>query len=145
MADDHTPEQRSYNMSRIKRKNTAPEILVRKYLFSRGLRYRVDDRRFTGRPDLVFPRYKTVVFVNGCFWHHHDCESFVWPKSNIDYWTAKIKRNETRDALNTERIQQMGWKVIVVWECKLKTERREETLKTLYEHITADRSDDRRE
>ncbi len=140
MADDHTPEQRSYNMSRIQRKNTAPEYLVRRFLFSKGLRYRIDDKRFPGRPDIVFPKYKTVVFVNGCFWHHHDCKYFVWPKSNMEYWTTKIKRNEERDAVNIEKIQQMGWKVIIVWECELKKEVRETTLSNLYSQITLGQS-----
>lgn len=136
MADDHTPEQRSYNMSRIRRKNTSPEIIVRKYLFAKGLRYRIDDKRFPGRPDLVLPKYKTVVFINGCFWHHHDCKYFVWPKSNLEYWNAKIKRNEERDALNISRIHQLGWKVIVVWECELKKMNRQDTLDKLFLQIT---------
>lgn len=132
--DDHTPEQRSYNMSRIKRKDTKPEFIVRKYLFSKGLRYRIDDKRFPGHPDLVFPRYKTVVFVNGCFWHHHNCKFFVWPKSNTEYWIPKIKRNEERDLSNIAQIQLMGWQVLVVWECELKNNK-EEILLKLYNQI----------
>ena len=104
MADDHTPEQRSYNMSQIKRKDTKPEILVRKYLFSKGLRYRVDDKRYPGHPDLVFPKYKTAVYVNGCFWHKHNCKRFVWPSSNEEYWHKKINRNVERDAENTQTL-----------------------------------------
>ena len=135
MADDHTPEQRSYNMSQIKRKDTKPEILVRKYLFSKGLRYRVDDKRYPGHPDLVFPKYKTAVYVNGCFWHHHDCSGFVWPKSNLDYWKPKIERNEKRDRENYQKMTELGWKVIVVWECELKKETRDNTLDSLYQTI----------
>lgn len=135
MADDHTPEQRSYNMSQIKRKDTKPEILVRKYLFSKGLRYRVDDKRYPGHPDLVFPKYKTAVYVNGCFWHHHDCSGFVWPKSNLDYWKPKIERNEKRDRENYQKMTELGWKVIVVWECELKKEKRDNTLDSLYQTI----------
>ena len=138
MADDHTPEQRSYNMSKIRRKDTAPEILVRKYLFSRGLRYRIDDKRFPGRPDLVFPKYKTVVFVNGCFWHHHNCKYFVWPKSNTEYWYDKIGKNENRDKENIDKLKLMGWKTIIVWECELKNNR-ENTLSKLYGNIINDR------
>ena len=135
MADDHTPELRSYNMSQIKRKDTKPEILVRKYLFSKGLRYRVDDKRYPGHPDLVFPKYKTAVYVNGCFWHHHDCSGFVWPKSNLDYWKPKIERNEKRDRENYQKMTELGWKVIVVWECELKKEKRDNTLDSLYQTI----------
>ena len=94
MADVHTPEQRSYNMSRIRGKITKPEELVRKYLFAQGLRYRKNDARFPGKPDIVLPKYKTVIFVNGCFWHaHNGCKYFVWPKSNVDFWKKKINGN----------------------------------------------------
>lgn len=87
MADVHTPEQRRYNMSRIRSKNTKPEELVRKYLFSKGFRYRKNDARLPGKPDIVLPKYKTVIFVNGCFWHaHKGCKYFVWPKNNADFW-----------------------------------------------------------
>ncbi len=143
MSDDHTPEQRSYNMSRIRRKNTSPEMIVRQYLFSRGLRYRIDDKRFPGRPDLVFPKYKTVVFINGCFWHHHDCKYFVWPKSNTEYWVPKIQRNVERDVFNQASIRNMGWNVIIVWECELKKDNRTNTLEKLYKIITSqDRIDE---
>jgi DNA mismatch endonuclease (patch repair protein) len=95
VADVHTPEQRSYNMSRIRGKDTKPEELVRKYLFSQGFRYRKNDVRLPGKPDIVLPKYKTVIFVNGCFWHAHEgCKYFVWPKNNAGFWKKKIESNE---------------------------------------------------
>ena len=118
MADVHTPEQRSYNMSRIHGKNTKPEELVRKYLFAQGFRYRKNDTRYPGKPDIVLPKYRTVIFVNGCFWHKHDgCRYFVWPKSNIEFWEEKITRNVNRDNDNYQKLKEMGWNVLIVWEC----------------------------
>lgn len=129
MADVHTPEQRSYNMSRIRGKNTKPEELVRKYLFSQGFRYRKNDSRLPGKPDIVLPKYKTVIFVNGCFWHGHDgCRYFVWPKNNAEFWKAKISGNIQRDAQCVRLLKEQGWNVIVVWECELKKANREATL-----------------
>ena len=118
---DHlTPEQRHYNMSQIHGKDTKPEILVRKYLFSMGLRYRKNDRRLPGHPDMVFPKYRTVIFVNGCFWHGHEgCSRFRMPGSNIGFWEAKIKRNRERDERVIAELESMGWRVIVVWECEI--------------------------
>ena len=98
MADNHTKEVRSRNMSHIRSKNTKPEEKVRKYLFSKGFRYRKNVRTLPGCPDIVLPKYKTVIFVNGCFWHKHDCPRFVWPSSNEDYWIPKIQRNVERDS-----------------------------------------------
>ncbi len=121
MADNHSKEVRSYNMSRIRSKNTKPEELVRKYLFSKGFRYRKNVRTLPGCPDIVLPKYKTVIFVNGCFWHKHDCPRFVWPSTNREYWEPKILRNVERDKENCALLQSQGWNVIVVWECELKT------------------------
>lgn len=118
--DNHTPEQRHFNMSRITNKNTKPEEKVKKYLFSQGFRYRKNDKRYPGRPDIVLPKYNTIIFVNGCFWHMHDCKDFVLPKSNLDYWMPKLEKNKLRDKENIEKLKSMGWKVIVVWECYLK-------------------------
>ena len=98
MADNHTKEIRSMNMSHIRSKNTKPEEIVRKYLFSKGLRYRKNVRKLPGCPDIVLKKYKVVIFVNGCFWHKHDCGRFVWPSSNVEYWSKKINRNVERDA-----------------------------------------------
>ena len=109
-------------MSRIRSTNTKPEILVRKYLFAQGFRFRKNDKRLPGCPDIVLPKYKTVMFVNGCFWHKHECSRFVWPASNTDYWYAKIMKNVERDAENYQRLEADGWQVIVVWECQLKKE-----------------------
>ena len=120
MADNHSKEVRSMNMSHIRSKNTKPEEKVRKYLFSKGFRYRKNVRNLPGCPDIVLPKYKTVIFVNGCFWHKHDCPRFVWPTSNEDYWIPKISRNVERDQKNHELLQQLGWHVIVIWECELK-------------------------
>lgn len=136
MADNHTKEARSRNMSHIRSSNTKPEEKVRKYLFSCGLRYRKNVRRLPGCPDLVFPKYKTVVFVNGCFWHHHDCGRFVWPSSNIEYWKKKIDGNVERDDKNKLLLEQQGWRVITIWECQLKPLLADESLKRLYEEIT---------
>lgn len=135
MADNHTTEVRSFNMSRIRSKNTKPEEMVRKYLFSRGLRYRKNVKTLPGCPDVVFPKYKTVVFVNGCFWHKHDCGKFVWPSSNEDYWRKKIERNVERDAENQTALKNAGWKVMVIWECQLKKKNAQENLEHLYNEI----------
>lgn len=137
MADNHTPQVRSYNMSHIKSKNTKPEEIVCKYLFSRGLRYRKNDKRYAGNPDIVLPKYKTVIFVNGCFWHCHEgCSGFVMPKSRLDYWQPKLERNKERDAENTAKLQKQGWHVIIVWECELRKKYRMERLTRLYNEIT---------
>lgn len=119
--DVHDKKTRSYNMSQIKGKNTKPEELVRKYLFSQGFRYRKNDKKLPGSPDIVLPKYKTVIFVNGCFWHGHEgCKYFVWPKSNEEFWKKKIETNVSRDKQKTKVLEELGWKVIVVWECDLK-------------------------
>lgn len=118
--DNHSKEVRSYNMSRIRSTNSKPEEIVRKYLFANGFRYRKNDKRYPGKPDIVLPKYKTVIFVHGCFWHMHDCGRFVWPTSNEEYWKTKIARNIERDKSNVTALEQAGWNVLVVWECELK-------------------------
>lgn len=124
MADVHNKQTRSYNMSRIKAKNTKPEILVRKFLFANGFRFRIHDKRYPGKPDIVLPKYKTVIFVNGCFWHgHQDCRYFVLPKSNTEFWNGKITSNIKKDILNRVKLIELGWRVIVVWECELREEK----------------------
>jgi len=136
MSDCHNKETRSYNMSQIRSTNTKPEELVRKYLFSRGFRYRKNDKRYPGKPDIVLPKYKTVIFVNGCFWHKHEgCRYFVWPKSNIEFWEEKITRNVNRDNDNYRMLKEMGWNVLIVWECELKKDVRENSLRVLCENI----------
>lgn len=130
--DVHDKETRSYNMSCIKGKNTRPEEIVRKYLFSQGFRYRKNDKRLPGTPDIVLPKYKTVIFVNGCFWHGHEgCRYFVIPKTNTEFWTNKIETNRKRDIRKINDLQTLGWKVIVVWECQLKKEKTDITLNNL--------------
>ena len=119
--DNHTQEQRHYNMSQIKSKNTKPEDFVRKYLFANGFRFRKNDKRYAGHPDIVLPKYKTIIFINGCFWHMHDCKDFVLPKSNLEYWIPKLERNKKRDESNIHLLQSEGWHVIIIWECELKT------------------------
>lgn len=120
MADKHSKEVRSYNMSRIRSRDTKPEEIVRKYLFAQGFRYRKNDVKLPGKPDVVLPKYRTVVFVNGCFWHHHDCRYFVWPQSNAEFWKEKIMHNVERDQRNIRNLETRGWKTITVWECDLK-------------------------
>jgi len=134
--DNHSKEVRSYNMSRIRSKNTKPEELVRKYLFSRGFRYRKNDIRYPGKPDIVLPKYRTIVFVHGCFWHCHEgCSDYVVPKSNADYWVPKLKRNCLRDASNIAALQAAGWHIIIVWECELKKAVQGERFDRLYHEI----------
>lgn len=134
--DIHDSKTRSYNMSRIRGKNTKPEEIVCKYLFSQGFRYRKNVRKLPGTPDIVLPKYRTVIFVNGCFWHgHKDCRYFVVPKTNTEFWLDKISANINRDEKNINKLIETQWKVIVIWECQLKNGKSDETLKTLVENI----------
>ena len=133
MADNHSKEARSRNMSHIRSKDTKPEVAVRKYLFSKGFRYRKNVGNLPGCPDIVLPKYKTVIFVNGCFWHKHDCPRFVWPSSNQEYWRAKIEKNVERDKKNYRLLESKGWSVILIWECMLKKKVFEETMHELTE------------
>lgn len=139
MADVMTSEQRSRCMAAVKGKDTKPEMIVRKYLFSRGLRFRVQVRKLPGNPDIVLPKYKTVVFVNGCFWHGHEgCKYFRLPKSNVEFWKEKIERNIERDKESMQALFDLGWKVVRVWECELRNKaNREETLNKIYTSITS--------
>ena len=132
MTDVHDEKTRSFNMSQIKGKNTKPEILIRKFLFSRGYRFRLYDKRLPGKPDLVLPKYRTVIFVNGCFWHGHEgCKYFILPKSNAEWWKAKIEDTVNRDRKSLTQLKELGWKSIVIWECELKPDRRLETLEKI--------------
>lgn len=137
MADTMTPEQRSRCMAAIKGKDTKPEMTVRRYLFSKGLRYRVNNRKLPGAPDIVLKKYKTVVFVDGCFWHGHEgCRYFRMPRSNTAFWRHKIAMNYARDYANNIELELAGWRVIRIWECEIKSkERRERTLSNLYRQI----------
>ncbi|CDC56690.1 dNA mismatch endonuclease Vsr [Phocaeicola coprophilus CAG:333] len=130
--DRLTKEQRHKNMAAIHSKDTKPEILVRKFLFSRGFRYRLNHPLLPGKPDIVLRKYKTCIFINGCFWHGHDgCKYFVMPKTRIDFWQAKIERNKERDSENQRKLASMGWHCITIWECQLKPKVREATLESL--------------
>lgn len=125
-------------MSRISGKDTKPEVLVRKYLFSKGFRYRKNDAKLPGKPDIVLAKYKTVIFVNGCFWHgHKGCRYFVWPKNNAEFWRAKILGNVERDKRTYCQLNKLGWRVIVVWECELKKGTAEIRLDKLIQEIKA--------
>lgn len=135
MVDNHTKEIRSMNMSHIKSKNTKPEEIVCKYLFSKGLRYRKNVKELPGCPDIVLKKYKTVVFVNGCFWHKHDCGRFVWPSSNVEYWHNKINRNVERDVKDAALLTKEGWRVLTIWECQLKRKVVDQNLMILYNKI----------
>ena len=128
-------------MSRIRSTNSKPEEIVRKYLFAKGFRYRKNVKKLPGCPDIVLPKYKTVIFVNGCFWHKHDCPRFVWPSSNREYWIPKIQKNVERDNLNSIELQNMGWRIITVWECELKKKNRENRLEKLETEIKKEDSD----
>lgn len=129
--DKLTAEQRHRNMAAIRSKDTKPEITVRKYLFSRGFRYRLNHPRLPGHPDIVLLRYRTVIFVNGCFWHGHDCKNYRIPKTNTEFWTAKITRNQARDVKEQRQLAAMGWHCITIWECELKPKVRYQTLTAL--------------
>ena len=137
MADNHSKEVRSMNMSRIRSTNSKPEEIVRKYLFSKGFRYRKNVKKLPGCPDIVLPKYKTVIFVNGCFWHKHDCPRFVWPSSNQEYWKPKILRNVERDKNICRELSSMGWNVITIWECELKKKVFEGTMERVILQITS--------
>ncbi|MFZ6011422.1 MAG: very short patch repair endonuclease [Bacteroidota bacterium] len=136
MADVHSKETRSFNMSRIKGKNTLPEILVRKFLFARGFRYKIHDKALPGRPDLVFPMYSMVVFIHGCYWHGHEgCKYFVVPKTRTNWWINKINANKLRYKQNVTALKNHGWKVLTVWECELKDDKKIKTLENLARNI----------
>jgi DNA mismatch endonuclease (patch repair protein) len=136
MTDVHSKEVRSYNMSRIKSKDTKPELIVRKFLFSKGYRYRLHYKKLPGKPDLVLPKYKTVIFINGCFWHAHgECKYAVTPKSNQEYWLPKIEKNKGKDIVAYQQLAKMNWKVIVIWECMLKKNEQSGTLESLAENL----------
>lgn len=122
MADKLTKERRSWNMSRIRGKDTGPEKTVRSLLHRLGYRFRLQRKDLPGRPDIVLPKYRTVIFVHGCFWHSHGCKDSGIPKTNPDFWREKLELNKLRDERNRLKLEELGWKVLVVWECELKAE-----------------------
>ncbi|ROH94823.1 DNA mismatch endonuclease Vsr [Chryseobacterium cucumeris] len=139
MTDVHNKETRSYNMSRIISENTKPEMIVRKYLHAKGLRYRLHTKELPGKPDIYFPKYKTAVEIRGCFWHgHENCKYFVIPKTRQDWWTEKISKTKGRDYKNEMLLLSLGIRTIVVWECALKNDKIQETLESLFNEITGE-------
>jgi DNA mismatch endonuclease (patch repair protein) len=135
MTDTLSKSERSKNMSNIKSKNTSLEVRVRSYLHRKGFRYRIH-AQLPGKPDLVFPKKKIVVFINGCFWHGHDCESYKIPATNTIFWSEKIKKNKARDILNIKKLEASGWSVITVWQCELKNKKKfEERMKLLSQEL----------
>lgn len=132
MSDKLTPEQRHRCMSHVRSKDTKPEMTVRRYLFAHGFRYRIHVKSLPGKPDIVLRKFRTVIFVNGCFWHGHEgCGSYSFPKSNVKFWRSKIERNRKRDARDTAKLRSMGWHVVKIWECQLKPKVRTATLISL--------------
>jgi len=139
MADVHDKETRSYNMSRLKGKDTKPEMLVRKFLHAQGFRYRLHVKNLPGKPDIVLPKYKTVIFVHGCFWHgHENCKYFVVPKTRTEWWLNKINGNVENDRKAFRGLQNLGWKVIEIWECELKSSKIDNTFINLPALINSD-------
>ena len=136
MSDIFSSQKRLDIMSKISGKNTKPEILVRKFLFSKGFRYRINVKTLPGKPDIVLPKYKTVIFINGCFWHGHNCKKGKLPSSNIDFWKEKISNNKLRDDKNSDLLIKLGWKVIIIWQCEVsKIDNRIKILNKLLEDI----------
>lgn len=136
MADVHSKEGRSFNMSRIRSKDTKPELLVRRFLYKNGFRYKLHVKELPGKPDIVMPKYKTVIFIHGCFWHGHaDCKYFTTPKTNTDYWINKIQTNIKNYQQAKEQLVEAGWKIITVWGCDLKNNVASQTLNNLVTQI----------
>ncbi|MCY1526426.1 Very short patch repair protein [compost metagenome] len=138
MTDVHSKETRSYNMSRIRSKDTKPELLVRRYLFSKGFRFRLHDKTLPGKPDIVLSKYRTVIFIHGCFWHgHENCRYFVVPKTRTEWWLNKIGKNTAGDIASAEKLHATGWNIITIWECTLKKVAIERTLEQLKNELTS--------
>jgi len=132
VADVHNKNTRCYNMSRIRGKDTKPELIVRKFIHSKGFRYRLHDKKLPGKPDIVLPKHKTIIMIHGCFWHgHKDCKYFVIPKTRTEWWTAKINKTIEKDSENETELRKMGWKIIIIFECELKPGLKEKTLNNL--------------
>ena len=136
MTDVHSPAVRSYNMSRIKGKNTKPEILVRKFLFAKGFRYRLHVKNLPGKPDIVLPKYKTIIFINGCFWHgHENCKYYVVPTTRAEWWLDKINGNKQKDGENFLQLSASGWKIVTIFGCELKGDKLNKTLIKLLDEL----------
>ena len=136
MTDVHEPEVRSYNMSQIRSKDTKPEMIARKFLFRNGFRYKLHVKELPGKPDIVLPKFNIVIFIHGCFWHGHEkCKYFVIPKTRTEWWLKKIERNRQIDSNNFQDLQELGWKVLTIFECELRKDYREKTLNELINKI----------
>jgi DNA mismatch endonuclease (patch repair protein) len=136
MTDVHSKKVRGYNMSRIKAKDTKPEMLVRKFLHANGFRYKLHDKTLPGKPDMVLPKYKTIIFIHGCFWHGHaNCKYYTVPKTRTVWWLNKINTNKANDARSVKALKKEGWKIITVWECKLKPVKIEKTLASIVKKL----------
>jgi DNA mismatch endonuclease (patch repair protein) len=136
VTDIHDDKTRSFNMSRVRSRDTAPEIIVRKFLFSKGLRFRLHCKELPGKPDIVLPMYKTIVLVNGCFWHgHKSCSNFVIPQTRKEWWVNKIMKTRERDKKTAGDLKKLGWHVHVVWECELSKKNRTNRLLDLFQKI----------
>lgn len=136
MTDVHKPETRSWNMSRIRSKDTKPELIVRKFLHKNGLRYRLNDPKLPGKPDIVLPKYRTIILVHGCFWHgHENCHYFVVPQTRTEWWLNKIEQTKQRDHHIFEQLTLLNWNVITIWECQLKPRTADETLNSLLQAL----------
>jgi DNA mismatch endonuclease (patch repair protein) len=138
MADVHTYQQRRYNMQQIRSTNTKPELLVRKFLHANGFRYSLHNKKLPGKPDIVLTKYKTIIFIHGCFWHgHKNCKYFVVPKTRTKWWLNKINTNKVNDEKAVKALRKDGWKVITVWECGLKPGKMEKSLAVLLKKLAA--------
>ena len=136
--DKLTKERRSWNMSRIRARNTKPEISVRSILHRMGYRFRIHPEGLPGKPDIVLPKYHTIIFVHGCFWHGHDqCKDFAPPKTRTEWWSDKINRNKEKDIENVTQLRKLGWKVIVVWECELTPDKIEGSIKSVADRLNS--------
>jgi DNA mismatch endonuclease, patch repair protein len=136
MADVHDKKTRSYNMSRIRSKDTKPEMIVRKFLFSNGYRYRLHVKNLPGKPDIVLPKYKTVIFIHGCFWHgHKGCKYFVVPQTRTEWWLGKINGNKANDIKSINSLKNSNWRVIQIFECKLRPRSLDTTLSSLIKKL----------
>ncbi|WP_210409264.1 very short patch repair endonuclease [Methanococcoides sp. NM1] len=139
ITDIYSEQKRHEIMSKIRGKDSKPELIIRKFLFSKGFRFRINDVRYLGKPDIVLPKYRTIIFVNGCFWHNHEnCRRAQLPKTNTEFWLEKIKENVERDSKNISLLKREGWNVIVIWECEILTkQKRKNRLDLLVHEITS--------
>ncbi len=137
ISDIYSIDKRSDIMSKVRQEGTKQELLIRRFLFSHGFRYRKNDKRYPGKPDIVLPKYRTIIFVHGCFWHgHENCKAATLPKTNTDFWKKKISENIARDQKNIETLREEGWNVITIWQCEIKNRnKRKERLELLLEEI----------